>query len=143
MTTTSNVPQDVPQEKRTEATTYPGPTYSQLVSLLRSGRRLPAADIDAALAAAGRSAGELISDLLAGGPRKGETCPQCGKALLRARSSSRSGDYATQYLECTACGFAAKAIVPAATIPRRRNVVCNLQKKRPVPSGRRRSASPE
>jgi hypothetical protein len=52
--------------------------------------------------------------------KPGDPCPKCGKGRIRTRSSHPlSEDRQVRYLECQACEYKAKAIVPADHIWRR------------------------
>lgn len=52
--------------------------------------------------------------------KPGDLCPKCGKGRIRTRTSHPlSEDRQVRYLECQACDYKAKAIVPADHIWRR------------------------
>ena len=97
--------------------------YAATVVRLRTGERLPAATIDQACLAAGKSVSDLAVDLVAGvaaGPRPGSRCPACESAILRATSTKRRGPLAVRYCECPGCGFAAREILNSADVRRRK-----------------------
>jgi len=58
--------------------------------------------------------------------KPGDCCPRCGTGRIRTRTSHQLGeDRQVRYLECPACDYKAKTIVPADYICRRSFVDTN------------------
>ncbi|MCX7424413.1 MAG: hypothetical protein NTW96_02055 [Planctomycetia bacterium] len=99
-------------------------SYDCMIRVLRSGERLPAAEIERVCLAAGVSPGQLALDLVAGAGlrRSGDPCPGCPDGRLRVTSSKRHGARVVRYLGCTTigCTFSAKVIIADDQVPRRR-----------------------
>jgi len=101
--------------------------YARLVGILRTGQRVPLAEIDGVLSAAGRSDRDLIRDALSGPAeppaQPGDPCPlpTCPGSLV-IYNSKRRRSVQVQYLRCNRCGArppGGKRAVPALSVRRR------------------------
>ena len=99
-------------------------TYTEMVTILRSGQRLPASQIDRVLLDANLTLRHLVNDVLvSGAPLPGDPCPQCGERFGVLNSTGR-GDKQIRYIGCRSCGHRpakSKQIVPRACLTRLRS----------------------
>jgi len=100
--------------------------YSRLVEVLGRGGKLPLASIEETLAAAGRSAEELVRDVFgedgSAMPWPGKPCPHCRGGRLRIYRSERLARTVRQYFDCGACRRRPEhytRCLPSAAVPRR------------------------
>lgn len=112
--------------------------YRRLVKALAAGIKVPRPVIDAALAAAGKTAEDLVDDVLVGDrlppPTPGDPCEKCGGRLV-VRNSKRRNRCQVQYLACGDCGERPaknKRVVPIHEIHRRPARVLSVKHFGPV-----------
>ena len=101
-------------------------TYQQLVRLVRDGVKFRLPAICLILAAANKTAADLVAAALttsaADGPQPGDPC-ECGGFVV-VRSSRRQAGCQVQYLACDRCHRSVgRRVIPGASIRRRHNSV--------------------
>lgn len=97
--------------------------YHLMAQTFRPIARLPLAQIRATLSAAGKTAVDLVEDILAGegvDPQPGDPC-DCGGQAVVYRSRPR-GQWRRQYLRCRECGAKmGRRTIPEEAVRRRRS----------------------